>query len=287
MKSLFVPSAAVALALAIILTPSATHAQTASEVLQYSPGTGGAAGYDNPAAALGEPSRVTPGQFGGPVDPLAPPYLNSQVVSIGTGGSLTVRFSDPILNNPSNPFGLDFLVFGNSGFAVTNAFDENFNYIGTPATDGSLFGSEGTALVSVSADGVTFFTLSPELSPALAALFPTDGIGDFGTPANPGLNPSDFAGLTLAGIRALYAGSGGGSGYDLDWARDTSGAPVTLGEIQFVRVEVTQGKMEIDGFSGVATVPEPGTWALFAIGLGSIAFATRGSRRRNPKPAAK
>lgn len=287
MKSLSVRSVALAAALPLATGLSVVRAQNASSIVQYQPGTGAAAGYDDPTAALGDPSRVTPGQFGGPVDPFAPPYLGTQLVSIGAGGSLTVRFSDPVRNNPSNPFGLDFLVFGNSGFIVTNAFDENFNPVGTPATDGSLFGSEGTARISVSADGVAYFTLSPELSPALASLFPTDGSGDFGKPVDPGLTSSDFAGLTLAGIRALYEGSAGGSGYDLDWARDAAGNPVALGEIQFVRVEVTGGKTEIDGFRGVTTVPEPGAWGLALVGLGFTVMATRGVRRGNRETATK
>jgi len=256
-------SSCFAVALSTLLIARAQHA---GAVVDFNAGTGGAAGYDNPAAALGEPSRVTEGPFGGPVDPFAPPYLATQVVSIGTGGSLTVRFDTPILNNPGNPFGLDFLIFGNSGFVVTNAFDENFNPIGTPATDGTLFGSEAVARVSVSADGLTFFTLSPELSPAIDALFPTDGSGDFTRPVDPALTAASFAGLTLEGLRAQYGGSAGGAGFDLGWARDASGAPVALDAIRFVRVEVTGGKAEIDGFSAVAAVPEPSLWALMALG---------------------
>ena len=33
---------------------------------------------------------------------------------------LTVRLGAPIRNAPSNPFGLDFIVFGNAGFVTTN-----------------------------------------------------------------------------------------------------------------------------------------------------------------------
>ena len=41
--------------------------------------------------------------------------------------------------------------------------------------------------------------------------FPTDGLGDFSRPLNPGLTSANFAGRDLAGIRELYAGSGGGT----------------------------------------------------------------------------
>src|SRR5438067_13590558 len=99
------------------------RAQYADAVISYSAGAGFSPGFTNPAAALGEPSRLTPGTFGGPVDPFDPPYLSSQLVSIGAGGSLTVKFARPILNHPRNRFGIDFIIFGNSGFIITNALD--------------------------------------------------------------------------------------------------------------------------------------------------------------------
>src|SRR5439155_20219030 len=111
-----------ALALASLSVCLTGHAQYADSVVSYFPGTGFSPGFTNPAAALGEPSRATPGTFGGPVDPFDPAYLPSQLVSIGAGGSLTVKFSKPVLNHPRNRFGIDFIVFGNSGVIITNAF---------------------------------------------------------------------------------------------------------------------------------------------------------------------
>src|SRR5438067_9285756 len=228
------------LALAGSLFSLTAHAQYAEAVVSYFPGVGFSPGFTNPAAALGEPSRITPGTFGGPVDPFDPPYLASQLVSIGAGGSLTVKFSRPVLNHPNNRFGIDFIIFGNSGFIITNAFDPNtFDWIGTPATDGSLFGNNpGTTRVSVSRDGITFYILDPALAPTVDTLLPTDGSGDFHTPADPSLLQTDFAGLTLNGIRALYYGSAGGAGYDISWARDNNGLPVRLDQIRYVRVEL-------------------------------------------------
>ena len=76
------------------------------------------------------------------MDVFDPPYLASQLVSIGAGGSLTVQFGRPVINHPDNRFGTDFVIFGNAGFVITNEFSlETFDWIGTPATDGSLFGN--------------------------------------------------------------------------------------------------------------------------------------------------
>ena len=246
-----------ALALAGSVLSFTSHAQFASSVVSYNLGTGFSSGFTNPVAALGEPSRVTPGTFGGPVDPFDPPYLPAQLVSMGEGGSLTVQFDKPVLNHPNNRFGIDFIIFGNPGFIITNAFDPNtFEWIGTPATDGSLFGNNpGKTRVSVSRDGIVFYTLDPSVAPTVDNLAPTDGVGDFHLPVDPTLAPEDFAGLTMDGIRALYFGSAGGTGYDISWAHDDGGQPVFLPQINFVKIEVLEGKTEVDGLSVVFVPP--------------------------------
>jgi len=258
----------VALALVgALLVPTLVSAQFADTVVSYTSGTGFQTGYTTPAAALGEPSRITPGTFGGPVDPFNSPYLSSQLVSLGVGGSLTVQFNSPILNNPANPFGFDFNIFGNAGFVITNG-----DYSGGGITDGSLYGADATSTrVSVSADGINFFTLNPALTPTVDSLFPTDGSGNFGLSVNPALNAGSFAGQDLLGIRSLYNGSGGGRGFDISWAQDGIGNSISLGSISFVRVDVLGGNAEIDGF---AVVPEPASAALLLLGPLAI-WATR------------
>lgn len=235
----------------LVITSRAGVTGYADSVVSYNPGTGYSAGFTNPAAVLGEPSTVNP--YGEDVDVFDPPYGTSQIVSIGEGGSLTVKFKTPILNHPNNRFGIDFMIYGNSGFIITNDFDfETFTWIGTPATDGSLFAqNDGETRVSVSMDGKKFFVLNPAVAPTVDRLYPTDGSGDFHTPVDPTLAQDDFAGLSQAGIQTTYNGSAGGAGYDISWALDAKGKRVWLPSIRYIRIEVLSGKSEVGGFSAV------------------------------------
>ena len=221
----------------------------ADRVASYEPGTGFAVeggsglGYTNALSALGSPSAKTPGKFGGPVTPFAPPYLREQLLSIGAGGHLILEFAPPIFNHPANPFGIDLILYGNAGFVITNN-----NYSGGGITDGSLFGQarDGVSRLSASADGVTWHLLDEALAPVADGLFPSDGGGNFGLPVNPSLRSADFAGADLSQIRQLYRNSAGGTGYDLDWARDADGQPVSLSWARFIRIDVLGDKVEID-----------------------------------------
>ncbi len=248
------------------LLPLTGQAQYASQVIGYQSGTGFATefgtglGYTTPGSALGEPSRVTPGDYGGPVDPFNPPYLRDQIVSLGTGGSLTVGLAAQ--NSAANPYGIDFQIYGNTGFIIING-----DYSGGGITDGSTFGqNSGQTRVSVSSDGLSFYVLNPALAPVADGLFPSLGTGDFTRPVDPALKNADFANLGLTEIRQKYGGSGGGTGYDIAWAVDANGAAVRLDAIQFVRVEVISGHSEIDAFAAVRDVPEPSVWALLLAG---------------------
>ena len=227
--------------------------QFAAEVVSYKSGVGFAtdwstgAGYTNKDAIVGPPARETPGKWGGPITPFSPPYLLGQILSIGEGGEVTLKFGKPIRDESINPFGLDFLVFGGAGFTITNG-----DFGGGGITDGTLFGQDdGETRVSVSADGDAWFVLDPKRAPAFDAYHPTDGSGDFGLPVNPALDKGDFAAGGLAKFTELYDGSGGGTGYDLGWAVDAAGKPVALAQVRFVRLEVLSGKAEIDAVSDV------------------------------------
>lgn len=243
------------LTLGLALLPGRpAQAQFAKEVVKYDPGIGYAVefgsglGYTNTATVLGEPSRVTTSAFGSSaVDPFSAPYTRDQLLSLGTNGLVTVRLDTPIFDDPANPFGIDFLLFGNAGFVITNG-----DYAGGGITSGALYGANpGATRVSVSADGVTFYPLDPTHASTVDGAYPTDGSGDFLRPVDPALRAEDFSGLGLEGIRARYAGSGGGMGFDLGWARTATGEPAGLKRAEYVRLEVQSGKAEVDAVAVV------------------------------------
>jgi PEP-CTERM motif-containing protein len=247
----------------------------ASEVVSYTPGTNVQVGYTDPNQALGSPSRTTgTGAFDGDVTPFNAPYQASDLVSIGAGGSLTVRFDHPVYDDVSNPYGIDLLVFGNAFLGLD---------FGTGKADGTLVFAE-PGHIQVSQDGVHFVDAAGVFADSL---FPTLGFQntpgpfDFGgtvptsftKPVNPALTAASFAGLDIAGVSALYAGSGGGAGIDL--------GALGLPWIEYVRVYQPAGdtfSTEVDAF---ADVPEPGALTL----LGVSAWGVTWSRARRSRPS--
>lgn len=240
----------------------------ADSVQYFSQGSGANPLYAQPATALGEPTRFTgAGVFPSAVTPFNPPFLESEIVSIGQGGSLIVQFDEPVLNDPLNPFGIDLLIFG-------NAFFEDQAYPSGKA--GSLFGAGGT--VEVSIDGFDW-KIVPGVQPD--GLYPTIGYADLTDPyaTNPGATLTDFtrpvdpsfnpAGLTYSEILAGYEGSGGGAGIDL--------AAVNLASISYVRISnvATAGTVEIDAFADVTAVPAPGVSVGVLLGIATLARRRR------------
>ncbi len=223
----------------------------ADAVTAFVPGVGGTPGFNVPLATLGSPTRCTgEGFFPGVVSPFNPPYLIEEIISLGAGGSIVVEFFEPLLDDPANPFGIDLLIFGNTGFID---FDFPAGLIG------GLFSDDG-GVVEVSEDGVEFVLVEGAVADGL---FPTLGYLDSGPfDLEPGLVQSDFTrpvapahgrmpleGTDFATLVAMYDGSGGGAGIDL--------ASTGLKAIRFVRVSVSVGSrlsVEIDAFSDVAAV---------------------------------
>lgn len=241
---------AVVVGLAAALSPA--HADDfAHAVVEYIPGSNPATGYGNPARALGAPARVTGEGFDpGAVTPFQPAWQPDELVSIGAGGSLTLAFDPPLANAADNPHGIDFLVFGNSFFADLS-YPEGV--VGGLIADGGL--------VEASPDGVTWI---PFPLGAADGFLPTMGYRDVGPyavdagaiasdchlPVDPSITAESVVGIDYAALRAVYAGSAGGSGFDL--------ASVGLSSAVALRIRVPSGphsNVEIDAVARVKAPP--------------------------------
>ena len=223
----------------------------ADALISYDPGVNPAPGYTDPLTALGSPERFTgEGVFPGVVSVFNPPFGIDEIVSIGAGGHLIVQFNTAVADDPRNPFGIDLLVFGNTGFI-------DFAWPG--GIVGGVFGADG-GTVELSADGVNWVLVTgieadgpwPTLGYLDAGPYDTQPgtiESDFTRPVDPSLTLADFMGLDNEGVIALYAGSGGGVGIDI--------ASTGLASINFVRITnpgdpQTTPNVEIDALSDVS-----------------------------------
>jgi len=246
-------------------------------VEEYVPGI--APQFSDPASALGRPTvdtRGDGGATGSPLDPVVvlpvnPPFRGEEVVSIGEGGHLTLRFDHPVEDDPRNPCGIDFIVFGN---ALHNLGGGQFWMNGDP----NLFTMQLASLsaepgvVEVSQDGEQWFVFDlsdvqpPRATPLADTAMPTLGRiydppnaepslpgnqwwgrpTDPTRPVNPDWSAADFVGLTVAQYARRYGCSAGGTGFDL---RD-----VGLDGVRFVRISNNDGDEltpDIDAVSDV------------------------------------
>ena len=128
-----------------------------------------AAPYNDPTAVLGHPTlKFRNGSATAAIHRskiIEPPYykdpnLNNVITKINVGGQITVNMGRTIYHNTNNPYGIDFVVYGNSfytasgytGGAVSDATDEGVATIPSPGTYGH------PTVVSVSQDGTNWFT---------------------------------------------------------------------------------------------------------------------------------
>jgi len=242
----------------------------ADHVVSYVPGAVNDPEFVKPEVTLGSPERYTgEGVYPAAITPFNPAWRPNEIVSIGAGGSLVLRFDEPVMDDAMNPFGIDLLVFGNAGFAGS----------GFPVVAGPLFGASRNGLIEVSQDGLTWIAV-PGIQPD--GLFPTLGYLDHTDPfaTETGQVPSDFTrpvdplfsatGLTMTQVVAGYAGSGGGAGIDL--------GALGLSSASYVRLTHTglSGDFQLDAVSDVSPIPGP-------MSVLALAGLTCLSRRRSPR----
>jgi hypothetical protein len=259
-------------------------AQYAVEVISYAPGATPSPGFTDSSAPLGEPEHFTgEGAFPGVVSPFNPPYLTTEVVSIGEGGWLTLRLSNFALPQAGSP---EIGVFTNAGLS-----DNDFPN-GQAGSPPGTFGVD-QALVQVSKNGMDWESLGTKTFDV-----PANGYTDLTDPfsGTPGSSLTDFqqpwigslssfAGLPYShannpDILDLLAGSGGGTWLDI--------SGTSLSQVGYIRFSVADDdtseemNFELDAVSiarsamGEATIPEPS--ALLLAGFAGMLLT---ARRRN------
>ncbi len=273
--------------LASLAGGSSAHAQYATAVVSYNQGTFIPAGNNNQSAALGWPSRYTNDVFfPSVVSPFSSPFLPGQILSVGEGGHVTLKLSNYVIPQASGAPEIG--VFEN-----VNLNDPNWPS-GIADSSSSVFG-EDSAVVDVSADGITWVTLGSKLFDRPSngytdvtnpySITPGSVLSDFQQPFT-GQNV-DFSNLPYysAGgpdILEVLAGSGGGTWIDIS----SSGLP-QVGYIRFSVLDDLNANskltLELDAVSishaaqGSAVVPEPTTIILAALAL--LPLGLRWARR--------
>jgi hypothetical protein len=220
----------------------------ADAVISYDQGIGPAPGYTIASAAIGEPTRFTgEGIWPGVVSQFNTPWLADEIVSIGGGGHLVIFFDEPVQDDPNNPWGIDLIVFGNTGF-VDGAW---------PSAIVSDVFSDDNGTIEVSADGKQWVAITTQVADGL---WPTCGYSDsqpydetegqlptdFTMPIDPRLTLDDVMNLDHPMLMMYYGTSGGGTGIDL--------AETGLAEISYVRISTPENSKlspEIDAFADV------------------------------------
>jgi hypothetical protein len=188
------------------------------------------------------------------------------ITTLNGGSHIIARFDQPVRDDPANPYGIDFLVFGNA-FYSANVFVNESTDMNTALLTGGPFSEPLKVSVSPGYTGRagenpddpnTWLWYRYDTGPYGDSDFPThaykwnrattnwtEEVMDFTKPVNPSLKELlSVGGMSVADAIDLYVGSGGGTGFDLQ----ASGFP----QIQYVKVEGIDPDFsggEIDAFS--------------------------------------
>jgi hypothetical protein len=234
----------------------------AEEMVSYQSGDG-AGIYVDPYTALGRPSIDTD-YLGSqrPVVPVFPQWLPTEIVTVGRGGHLILKFSQRVGDDENNPYGIDFIVFGNTLQLINSLNNWNYDDPCEADIETGIVNTE-PAWISVSQDGVSWFTFEngpfgDSFAPTLGRIFDTNEPCDVypgwnnlwwgqmtnpTIPLDPNLVPEDFEGVSLAEMCEVYGHSAGGTGFDINDLDPCDLAQITVDPntgrrwIQYIKVE--------------------------------------------------
>ncbi|MFC1738838.1 hypothetical protein ACFL1G_07320 [Planctomycetota bacterium] len=207
----------------------------AAYVVDYRAGEGNVI-YIYPETALGRPSIDT-NYLGAdrPVVPVYPQWQPDEIVTVGPEGYLILKFNHKIADDENNPYGIDFIVFGNAFQFVDIYNDWTYSDPCEVVIQTASINTE-PARISVSQDGVSWYAFEEgpfgdSFAPTLGRVFDTNDpyTGYPGwdnqwwgeatnptVPLDPNLNPEDFAGVSVAEMCQAYGKSAGGTGFDIN-----------------------------------------------------------------------
>ncbi|MEJ0088442.1 MAG: hypothetical protein WDM80_01580 [Limisphaerales bacterium] len=190
----------------------------------------------------------------------APDKTNKLIITLNTGSSIIAKFNQPVYDNPANPYGMDFEVFGNAFYAGNGFSSDTANMNIYKLTSGGFYEPTKVSVSpgytgqpgEIAGDASTWPWYRYDNGPYADTDCPTQGykwnraetnwtdeVMDFTKPVNPALKTKlNTSGSTLSAADAmdLYDGSGGGTGFDLK--------PSGFAWIQYIKVE------GIAGFTG-------------------------------------
>jgi len=284
----------------------------ATEVIDYVEGVGviedvfsSGNWYNNPDSAIGRPTIDTTGDFTAAapweavtVVPVYGALRYYELVSVGLGGRLILKFNHRVQANKANPYGLDFIVFGNA-FPIIGG-STNWYQTSNPSTFyiNSGSGNNEPGLVSVSQDGIVWYAFTndtaysgdpnylinsnaedgpfaDDFAPTLGRVYDLNNpdVNAFAgnlywgratnptLPMDPNLYYDDYHNKTMAQICTFYYGeSAGGRGFDID-KLDLPADPNTgLKWIRYVRIDNPADSGHTPEIDAVADVSGCGDW---------------------------
>lgn len=265
---------------ALLMAGNASADDFATTLVGHSASLDGSGPYNDPNDLLGKPAQYCAGFPGTDhISIVESSWGDWYITTFDEGDWAVVKFDHHVTDDPNNPYGLDFIAYGNAFYVGSGYVDDATDH-GSYNLTGRIFAEP--LKISVSQDGSSWYTY--DSGPYGDSLYPTnpwawdqdlwDSTGngwtdevenDFTLPVDPSLTLADMTAGTSKDAMDLYAGSAGGAGFDL--------AESGYEWIEYIKVEGVSGFAggEIDAFSDVAAVPIPGAvWLLVSGMIGLI-----------------